>query len=194
MKRRRLLACTGLGVSTVVAGCLGEIPDDGDPGASDFAGPNLSDAPEAYPVYTGGFDNVTYQPTGTHERIGVGTPPGEDARYEPHRVTVWSPDEKLEITVRIIDGMADSELLGETFEIPEGATVDVVLFDPSAYIVEVRCSAIDEQLVLQVPCRRSFDCNRSVTYVGVYQDGEIGSSFVKQNGGCQPVGCSHDSE
>ena len=195
MNRRTVLAGVGAAVCTSFGGCLAtEDPSgNGSDSAPEAAGDRADDddsgpqrSPSEYPVDTGDLEE--FDPDRTAETVDVGSRAGVDGAYGPHDVTVWNAAGVPAVDVRITDASDESTVHRETYEIPSDAALSVSLLEPSNYHVEVRVPAADTRHVLAVPCQ-FFDCNSSVTRIGIFDGGRMGSSVLSTTAACPSTAC-----
>lgn len=196
MNRRTILAGVGSALCTSFAGCLatdspsGHASTETPPkGAEDGDGNDDSETLESaseYPVNTGGLDE--FDPERTDEAVDVGSRAGVDRSYRPHAVDIWNAAGVPAVDVRIVDSMDESVVLRETYELPVDTALSVSLLEPSNYRLEVRVPATGTRHTLGVPCR-FFDCNGSVTRIGVFEGGRMRSSVISTTAACPSAAC-----
>ena len=195
MNRRTVLAGVGAAVCTSFAGCLGtEVragngsadsrPRDAGERADDDSRTNES--PAEYPVNTGDLEE--FDPDRTAETVAVGSRAGVDRSHRPHHIDVWNAAGVPAVDVRITDATDESTVHRETYEIPPDAALSISLLTPSNYRIELRVPATEARHALGVPCR-FFDCNGSVTRIGVFEGGRMRSSVLSTMMACSSAPC-----
>ncbi|WP_226041594.1 hypothetical protein [Natrinema sp. DC36] len=182
MNRRTILAGTGFAFSTPFAGCLADSAPSGETGAEhDLNSSNIPDSPADYPVNTGGL--AEFDPESTYEEVDLGSREGVDDSYRPHDVEIWNEAAEPEVILRIIDSGEALVVHHETYEIPADTSLSISFLEPAEYLIETRVPATEAQHTLRVP-RRFFDCNASVTRIGILEDGQMRSSVLSTTAAC----------
>ncbi|WP_226482932.1 hypothetical protein [Natrinema amylolyticum] len=187
MNRRTILAGAGFAFSTPFAGCLADSVSSGDTGAEhDPDSSDIPDSPGDYPVNTGGLEE--FDPESTYEEIDIGSREGVDDSSRPHDVEIWNEAAESEVVLRTIDFREELVVHHETYEIPDDTSLSVSLVEPSEYLIEMRVPATETQRMLRVPCH-FFDCNASVTRIGIFEDGKMRSSVLLTTAACPSAEC-----
>jgi len=147
------------------------------------------DADTAYtpPDYPPARNDLTeFDPEYTAEKIRVGSREGveDPENNEPHEILVWNATSAARnVELRITDDVEQSVVLDETYEIPANASLSVSLLKPSYYVLKITSSGTSQE-TLSVS-RSLFDCNRSETRIGVFEDGTIKSTIISAMVECQ---------
>lgn len=161
MNRRSLLAGGGLAIASPLAGCRA-------PGTS----PAVPEYPSKYPVSSRG--TVDYYSSGTYETHEIGDRSGVDDAYEPYPIVVWNAAGVPEVELILWDVIDEVDAYSETHEIPEDEDLELVLLEPSKYLVRVRVPDTETQHTVRVPCG-FFDCYSIPTTIGILAADEIES-------------------
>ncbi|AGB15599.1 hypothetical protein Halru_0980 [Halovivax ruber XH-70] len=175
MKRRQLLAATGLGVTSMMAGCLQEFRparDEDDRGDTQERGSTPAD------------DSPTPVPAGeTVERDPTDGQLG--GRRSPHAVFLTNPT-KTERTVALAIEQGGETILDESFTVqPEGAA-KVAISRFAAYTVEAAVDGSSESATETVE-RTQFDCNATSVQLELQADGTLSSSTLSTMMACGNV-------
>lgn len=179
MKRRTVLGAVGTGLPSL-SGCL--VAADGQ-SASDGATETSPATPESTPpVNTGGVDE--FDPSNTYERVEVGSRKGVKEEFKPHHLLIWNTyGSEQTVQLRILDRVAVTTAHRAAYTIPADAALEVSLLTPSKYYVQLWGPAIDTPETLLVPCDL-FDCNASITRIGIIETGRVRSSVISTLAGC----------
>lgn len=182
MNRRKVLGLIG-GVTSGFAGCLAT-------GMGESAPESRSPTPPATPtdtppVNTGGLDE--FDPTETYKNIELGSR-GVLGDFRPHDLHIWNaaPDQRV-VNLRILDRVANESVHRATNTIPADDALAVTLLEPSRYFVQLWGPEIATETLL-VPCD-FFDCNSSVTSIGLFENGHIRSSVRSTLVACPSPDC-----
>ena len=183
MNRRKVLGLVG-GVSSGFAGCLAT-------GAGESASNPTSTTPPATPsgtppVNTGGLDD--FDPAETYKHVEFGSRVGVNEDFLPHDLHICNatPDQRV-VNLRILDRVANETIHRAAYTIPADDALAVTLLEPSRYFVQLWGPAIATETLL-VPCDL-FDCNSSVTKIGVFENGHIRSSVRSTLAACPSPDC-----
>lgn len=183
MNRREVLGLVG-GVSCGFAGCLAT-------GAGESAADSTSTTPPATPsgtppVNARGLDE--FDPTDTYKQVEVGSRAGVNEGYRPHDLHIWNaaPDQRV-VNLRILDRVANETIHQAAYTVPADDALAVMLLEPSRYFVQLWGPAIATETLL-VPCDL-FDCNSSVTKIGVFENGHIRSLVRSTLAACPSPDC-----
>lgn len=184
MNRRTLLGLAG-GVASGFGGCLAT-------GAGDTTPDSTATMPPATPsgtppANTGGLSE--FDPAATYNQVDVGTRDGVPEKYGPHDLVVWNAVEReTRISLRVLDRVAETTVHRDEYDLPTDQAVSVTLLSPSRYFVQLWGPAIEPPETLRVPCS-FFDCNSSVTRIGVFDGGAVRSSVMSTDAGCPSPDC-----
>lgn len=184
MNRRTVLAALG-----ATAGSLSGCVAHGDDEQADGTGtPTAPDTPRGTPpANSGGLDE--FDPAFTYEHVDVGNRTGVDDRYGPHDVRVWNATaERHVINLRVVDRLAETTTYRDGHVVPADAALEASLLEPSRYLVQAWAPALDVHETVRVSCSL-FDCNASVTSIGVFENGRTGSSVSSTLAGCPSPDC-----
>ncbi|ELZ13906.1 hypothetical protein C479_03636 [Halovivax asiaticus JCM 14624] len=175
MKRRQLLAATGLGVTSMTAGCLqefGSARDEDDRGNTQERGS------------TPGDDSPTPVPAGeTVERDPTDGQLG--GRRSPHAVFLTNPT-KTERTVALAIEQGGETILEESFTIRPEGTAKVAIGRLAAYTVEATVDGSDQTETTTVE-RAQFDCNATSVQLELQADGTLSSATLSTMMACGNV-------
>lgn len=186
MRRRAVLGAVSAGIASV-AGCAAS--SDFGPSTETTPSPNTG-TPYTPPDYPSGRGDLTeFDPEYTSEEIRVGSRERveDPENNEPHQIRVWNATSAARtVELRITDDVEQSVVLNETYDIPANASLSVSLLEPSYYVLEIRPSETSQE-TLGVP-RSLFDCNRSATRIGIFEDGTIKSIVISEALACPTDG------
>lgn len=184
MNRRAILGLVG-GVTGGFAGCLATGVSDQAPDSTATTPPATPSGPP--PVNTGGLSE--FDPAETYKHVDVGTRDGVPEKFEPHDLLIWNALEReTRISMRLLDRVADTTTHRDEYDIPADQAVSVTLLSPSRYFVQLWGLAIESPETLLVPCSL-FDCNSSVTRIGVFERGDVRSSVMSTTAACPSPDC-----
>ena len=183
MNRRKVLGLIG-GVTSGFAGCLATGVGESGP---DSTSPTRPATPSGTPpVNTGGLDE--FDPTDTYKKVEVGSRDGVAEDFRPHDLHIWNaaPDQRV-VNLRILDRVANEPVHRATYTIPADDALAVTLLEPSRYFAQLWGPVIATETLL-VPCDL-FDCNSSVTSIGIFENGHIRSSVSSTMAACPSPDC-----
>lgn len=182
MKRREILGVIG-GLTSGLTGCLATGVSN-QPADSTTTPRTPRETP---PVNTGGLSE--FDPGDTYQHIDIGTRDGVPEKFKPHTLLVWNALEReTQVFIRILDRVAATTAHRDEYKIPTDQTLRVTLLAPSRYYLQLWGTAIESPETLLVPCSL-FDCNSSVTRIGVFENGDVRSSVMSTAAACPSPDC-----
>lgn len=185
MDRRKVLGLIG-GCASGFAGCLATEMGESDSEPLSSTPPTTpGDRP---PVSSGGLENENFNPSDTYKNVDVGSRDGVLEEFRPHDLQIWNAaSNQRVVNIRILDRVANNTAHRASYKIPTDTALALSLLTPSRYYVQIWGPEADTE-TLFVPCN-SFDCNSSVTKIGIFKNGDIRSTFRKSIAGCPSPDC-----
>lgn len=146
----------------------------------------MPDDPSEYPTTTTDLDQ--FNPAETYRDIDIGSRDGVAEQHKPHLVRIWNTTSISPVSVRVMHPATETFVHTERYKIPTDTQLVLTLLEPAEYLVEVCVPTAETILTLRVMCRM-FDCNSSRTDFGIFEQGEIRSSWVSTTTGCSGPRC-----
>ena len=181
VNRRALLTLISGSGSFMTAGCLAD--ETTRAGVTDYGNELNSvdadiefDDPENYPINVRGERSIfdfNAEERVFEEELGEDEVAGTELR--PHGVQLLNATESPVIfDFLVYDSLNEHALHRDTYRVPQETEGRFSLMTPSLYLLHTRLPEVDIEQTLQVPCN-IFDCNSSVTHIGLFPNHELNS-------------------